>query len=193
MTSAKIVKMQLNRIKKECDFALLYEDMKGQFPISELKSYEHFLSYLKNPDYYILKWEDFGYILILDVFDYIWVDYLAIFKKYHSMGFGSKILDTLKENFKNKKGIIFEVEKIDEKIPNTIRRQNFYIKNGAIKLCINYFFPNKEGGLNMDLFYIKLSENAPSKLELLEVIKQTFKTLHFDIKNEASEIYSKIN
>ena len=45
----------------------------------------------------------------------------------------------------------------------------------------------------MDLFYIKLSENAPSKLELLEVIKQTFKTLHFDIKNEASEIYSKIN
>ena len=74
MVSAKIVKMQLNRIKKECDFALLYEDMKGQFPISELKSYEHFLSYLKNPDYYILKWEDFGYILILDVFDYIWVD-----------------------------------------------------------------------------------------------------------------------
>ena len=71
MVSAKIVKMQLNRIKKECDFALLYEDMKGQFPISELKSYEHFLSYLKNPNYYILKWEDYGYILILDVFDYI--------------------------------------------------------------------------------------------------------------------------
>lgn len=192
MTSAKIVKMQLNRIKKECDFALLYEDMKGQFPISELKSYEHFLSYLKNPDYYILKWEDFGYILILDVFDYVWVDYLAIFKKFQSKGFGSKILDSIKENFKNKKGIIFEVEKIDEKLPNTIKRQNFYIKNGAIKLCINYFFPNKEGGLNMDLFYIKLSENTPSKLELLEVIKQTFKTLHFDV-NEASEIYSKIN
>lgn len=32
------------------------------------------------------------------------------------MGFGSKILDSLKENFKNKNGIIFEVEKVDEKI-----------------------------------------------------------------------------
>ena len=115
MVSAKIVKMQLNRIKKECDFALLYEDMKGQFPISELKSYEHFLSYLKNPDYYILKWEDFGYILILDVFDYIWVDYLAIFKKYHSMGFGSKILDTLKENFKIKKELFLKLKKLMKK------------------------------------------------------------------------------
>ena len=57
MASAKIVKMQLNRIKKECDFALLYEDMKGQFPIFELKSYEHFLSYLKNPNYYIINKE----------------------------------------------------------------------------------------------------------------------------------------
>lgn len=193
MVSAKIVKMQLNRIKKECDFALLYEDMKGQFPISELKSYEHFLSYLKNPDYYILKWEDFGYILILDVFDYVWVDYLAIFKKYHSMGFGSKILDTLKENFKNKKGIIFEVEKIDEKIPNTIRRQNFYIKNGAKKLDINYVFPNKEGGLNMDLFCINLKELEPKKEKIMQIIASVFGIIHFDIKKEASEIYSKIN
>lgn len=192
MASAKIVKMQLNRIKKECDFALLYEDMKGQFPIFELKSYEHFLSYLKNPNYYILKWEDYGYILILDVFDYIWVDYLAIFKKYHSMGFGSKILDSLKENFKNKNGIIFEVEKVDENNINTIRRQNFYIKNGAKRLDINYIFPNKEGGLNMDLFYIKLKETSPNKSLLFDIIKNIFSSLHFDIEKEANEIYLKM-
>ena len=128
----------------------------------------------------------------MDVFDYIWVDYLAIFKKYHSMGFGSKILDSLKENFKNKNGIIFEVEKVDEKNINTIRRQKFYIKNGAKRLDINYIFPNKEGGLNMDLFYIKLKETSPNKSLLFDIIKNVFNSLHFDIEKEANEIYLKI-
>lgn len=108
------------------------------------------------------------------------------------MGFGSKILDSLKENFKNKNGIIFEVEKVDEKNINTIRRQKFYIKNGAKRLDINYIFPNKEGGLNMDLFYIKLKETSPNKSLLFDIIKNVFSSLHFDIEKEANEIYLKM-
>ena len=66
---------------------------------------------------------DIGYILFANNDNYIWVDYLAVFEKYRSMGFGSKILDLIKKEFKNYNGIFFEVEKVDEnkiikKIPN---------------------------------------------------------------------------
>ena len=91
--------MQLNKLSKiqKEEFAPVYSDMTGQFPIFELKSYEHFIKYFDSDKYCFYRAGDIGYILFANIDDYIWVDYLAIFREYQSMGFGSKILDLIKE------------------------------------------------------------------------------------------------
>ena len=137
------MKTQLNKLSKilKEEFAPVYSDMTGQFPVEELKTYEHFLKYFDNDNYCFYMADDIGYILFANIDNYIWVDYLAVFEKYRSMGFGSKILDLIKKEFKNYNGIFFEVEKVDENKINTIKRKNFYIKNDVYPIDnIEYYY-----------------------------------------------------
>ena len=184
-----ILKKKINNIDKT------YSDMIKQFPISELKPFEIFKSLFCQNNYIIYEAQennqDIGYIIIVEdnKDKFIWVDYLAIFKEFHSKGFGSSILNKLKEQYKDFNGCYLEVEKPDKNNPNTIRRINFYKKHGAVKLPVDYYYPNKTGCLPMDLYYIPYNKTEINNI--LYVIKQVFNFLHKDIEN-IDEIYKRI-
>ena len=170
----------------------IYKDMMLQFPKEELKEFEHLKKITgKNYKIYqVIENEPTGYVILFETNDFIFIDYVAVYKKFHSQGYGSKILDYL-HRFSNKRGCFLEVEKPDINNPNTLRRIKFYEKHGAKKLDLNYIYPNKEGGLPMDLYYIPYEGKIPSKEEQKEFITMLFKTIHFDIENNA-EILNKI-
>ena len=79
----------------EIDFRDIYTDMLTQFPKEELKSYEEFQNLLKLPQYklFVLDKDNkhVGYSLWFKDYEmkFIWLDYIAIFKEFHSKGYGS--------------------------------------------------------------------------------------------------------
>lgn len=71
------------------------------------------------------------------------VDYLAIKNKYQGSGYGTEVLDLIRERYKNKK-IFGEVEYpgvLEKNNEQRIRRMNFYLRNGLTEsgIIIRYF------------------------------------------------------
>lgn len=181
--------MKLKQIQLEY-FDEIYKDMTLQFPKSELKEYDFLKNIFQseNSSYKIFaaieENKPAGYCLVYaeEETRVIWLDYLAVFKDFHSLGYGSKILDALKAEFKSFIGMYLEVEKPDEECINTLRRINFYTKAGAKKLECEYFYPNKDDCLAMDLYFIPFAcEQLPPRDETLKTINKVFYTLHKDI------------
>lgn len=178
-------------------FLNIFEDIQKQFPQNELKTYDEFILLLNKPDYHYCNILDdtkfVGYFSYLDdkKNNVLWVDYLAIKKGFHSLGYGSKLFEVLKKKFKNTNGFFFEVEKEDESSPDTIRRANFYRKNNAFKLNINYFFPTKQNFVEMDLYYLPVSKKIKNKKIIFDIIKNAFDCIHNNISH-IEEIYIKI-
>lgn len=172
------------------NFTRVYDDMVLQFPESELKSFEKFISLMKNSDYKLILASDagkyIGYIMVF--FDgadkYLWLDYIAVFKEYHSCGYGGKMLDALGNLFPHTDGVFLEVEKPDVTQENTLRRIKFYKKHGAVLVNNNYLYPNAEGFLPMDLYYIPYKTVIPAKKMIFNVIKNVFDVLHKDLQHK---------
>ena len=161
------------------DFEHIYNDMLLQFPKAELKPYNKFLNLIKKN---VLKCDavfdeqtEIGYIIYaLLENNAIWLDYIAVKKDFHSKGYGKRIFKLIPDCY-------LEVEKPDIKNPDSIRRIKFYQYLGAVKLNINYIYPNTEGGLPMDLYY--LGNTLPDNNTVYKTIKFIFKNLHTDINN----------
>ena len=180
-------------LKKSKNYKLVYDDMLDQFPRDELKPYENFVKIFGSNYilYEISDDRDIGYIVLFEYLDFIFIDYIAIYKEFQSKGYGSLILDNLKESFKQKKGLLLEVEKEDMNNPNTKRRIAFYKKNGAELVNINYLYPNRNGCLPMDLYFIPYKLKELKISELKDFIKGLFDTVHSDIEHR-EEVLSKI-
>lgn len=171
-------------------FPKIYEDMLLQFPACELKTFEKFCKLLeKNEDYNLFAAEEMGksvgYILLFEdkITNCIWIDYIAVFKNFHSGGYGTKMMLCLKEYFKGATGCFLEVEKPDVTVQDTIRRIKFYKKFSAEKLDINYLYPNECGYLPMDLYFVPYENKMLQKSEIIDTIKHAFDRLHFDIEH----------
>ena len=125
--------MTLQLINKKILDEKTYTDMQNQFPPEELKSREEYNRLLTDGDYkFGLVFDDekqIGYILYL-AGNFVWVDYVAVLKDFHSQGYGSRILTALFEKYSQLEGCYFEVEPENETLPHTIRRMNFYKKLG---------------------------------------------------------------
>lgn len=72
--------------------------------------------------------------LVYNIFykDIVFVFYLAIDKVTRGKGYGTKVLDSIKEKYKNYR-IILCIEPVDENSDNyeqRVKRKNFYLKNG---------------------------------------------------------------
>lgn len=72
--------------------------------------------------------------LVYNIFykDIVFVFYLAIDKATRGQGYGTKVLDSIKEKYKNYR-IILCIEPVDENSDNyeqRVKRKNFYLKNG---------------------------------------------------------------
>ena len=162
------------------DFRIIYNDMTEQFPPEELKSYTRFCELLESGRYYVKSVIDeaqiVGYVIFIIVNDSLWLDYIAVFKQFHSKGYGGRILKALLEEFK--KGIYLEVEKPDKLHPNTLRRIKFYTNLGAQKLNYDYYYPSAAAPLAMDLYYLPY-KSLPE--QVAADIKDDFAFLHSDI------------
>lgn len=173
----------------------IYDNMLLQFPKEELKSREKFLSLVERDDYFSYEITDnekrIGYLNALLADNFIWVDYLAIYKEFHSCGYGSKVLELMKRKFANLNGCILEVEKVNPMDINTLRRVNFYKKQGAKLLECAYLYPNNNFALEMDLYYIPYTLKMPDKNMLKKVVRDVFNVIHDDISH-IDEVYSKI-
>ena len=181
-------------------FKTVYNDMLEQFPKSELKSFETFMQLLSMDNYHIYSasTDDIivGYFIVFMDNEHksLWLDYIAVLKKYHSRGFGHKIFENLKNYFvKDFNGIYLEVEKPDETNINTIRRIKFYESLNAQKLGIKYFYPNENGFLPMDLYFLPFNQvKIPEQKEIINTIQKVFRSIHTDC-NDLDSILSKIN
>ena len=189
------------KLKKSClqEFEYIYKNyMVKQFPSAELKPYKDFCELLRNTNNYILytlskENNVVGYTLLYIDYNlkFIWVDYIAILPEFYSKGYGKTFLNKLKENFSDLKGIYFEVEKPDEKKQNTLRRIKFYTTCGAKKLACEYFYPNKNGFIPMDLYFLPILSNEISKQDLLKDIYSVFKKIHSKYSH-IEKVFSKI-
>lgn len=183
------------------DFERIYRNyMTDQFPSSELKSYDEFVSLLADVDksyhLYLVKDSDslVGYILfyIDNKRNFLWIDYLAVLPDSYSKGYGRCILEELKNNFSKYRRIYFEVEKPVVENPNTIRRVRFYESCGCKKLDCEYYFPNKDGCLPMDLYALEIDDSSSSKKDTLADIHSAFSALHSQYPHIES-VFAKIN
>lgn len=182
---------------KECwSFMQIYDFLKQYFPSHELKQSKTFEKIYKNQNYSIceivFKYRTCGFFSFFQFKDNtIFIDYFFIFKKFQSMGLGSKTFEIIKKNF-SQKGCYIEVEKENKNHYNTIRRVKFYKNLGAKKLNINYFYPNQEGELNMDLFFLPFeAKYFPTKENIIQNIQTIFDKLHFDLPH-SKEVLKKI-
>lgn len=172
------------------NFAKIYTDMQDYFPPEELKTYEKFWDLL-NTDKYIffdilIGEEKIGYLtsFIEEKNNIAWIDYFVIKKEHQSKGYGTKVLEKIKDFFQDKNGIFIELEKEDKLKPNTIRRANFYKRNKAEKLEVNYIYPDYNKLIPMDLFYLPINEKhkTPEDSKAKEIIKNVFEQVHNDVE-----------
>ena len=82
-----------------------------------------------------------GFFMLERINDYpYYLDYIAIFSEYQSKGYGSISIKALLEKIIKDKGLIGEIEKVDEQDPTTLRRWKFYDKLGFKKYDNLFYF-----------------------------------------------------
>ena len=91
------------------------------FPREERSSLNNFKKRIinKNEELYIFSenGEEKAYTIIANLNNnFILISFLAVFEKYRGEGIGTKLLEEIKERFKDKKGIILEVESPEDAI-----------------------------------------------------------------------------
>lgn len=182
-------------ILNEKDFEIIYNDMLNQFPKCELKTFDFFLKLFNSSNYkcelFKINNQNIGYVSYY-LSDFIWVDYLAVFKNFQSKGFGTQILNCLFNKYKNLNGAYFEVELENEKDLNSQKRMQFYKKKiKCVETNTKYFLPNNFELFEMKLLYKPLNLKSLDNEMILNNIKETFSVLYSYITN-VEEIYDKI-
>lgn len=148
------------------DLSVIYKDMQQQFPECEMYKYKSYVQLLHNGEYKILKYqrsednELIGYALvyIVESSNILWLDYLAIRKKYQALGYGSAMFKALVQKYCGPfDGILFSVEhisKTDAKLAESQKKRvRFYERLGAKKLSADFLQPCEDGGFPMYLFF----------------------------------------
>lgn len=104
--------------------------------------------------------------------DIVFIFYLAINKELRGQGYGSKVLEFIKQKY-SKHRIILCIEKVYEKSDNykqRMKRKEFYIKNGFKDA--NYTI--KEKGILYEMLYYNESDKRVSLQEFEEMMKKYF-------------------
>jgi len=125
-----------------------------------------------------------GLIYTIEYRDILFIQFIAISKSHRSKGFGSKVLDSLKEIHSGKR-IALNIEVIDEQASNyqqRLRRKGFYEKNGFLSSGFNV----KEPGEDLEML---IFGGTIEKEEIESMYKKLFgNTLGFFIKPKITKI-----
>ncbi|MEG1999791.1 MAG: GNAT family N-acetyltransferase [Evtepia sp.] len=134
--------MELKLLSSEALLALYNTELKKAFPAAELKSYAG-MERLRSRNAYlplgVFDQNDLvGYSLLWGdpKADYLLLDYLGVTEARRNGGIGAKILHLLRDTFKDKSGILGEVESPDGGAEDELRlrRLNFYRRNDFTKM-----------------------------------------------------------
>lgn len=170
----------------------IFSDMQTQFPPEELRDFDYFYKSLTQKTdensggtyrLAVLEIENqiCAYVFYY-VSDFLWVDYLAVFKEFHSCGYGTELLNELFEKYTDLKGCYFEVEKADESLPQTLKRMRFYERLGCVNTGINYLFPIDNDAISMELLFKPFNSKLPSRSEHIFAVERVFNHLHSSVK-----------
>ncbi|WBW95551.1 GNAT family N-acetyltransferase [Oceanirhabdus sp. W0125-5] len=186
------------------DLNIIYERYEKDFPADERKDRKQLESLMGGYKYKLLIAKDFilkeilGYAFIYENENsrVIWIDYIAIYPKFQSKGYGTLFFNKIIERRNNVKGIMVEVEEanhVNKKIREKQKRRiDFYKRIGAHRLNIDYYLPIKDGSIPLDLYFIpKEGVKYLSKEVLRNQIYSVFQFIHGDIEHR-SVVFSKI-
>lgn len=147
-----------------------YERLNEYFPEHEMKDPRQLQALIKDKEVYH-KEETKEYLLLYAEFPtFIFIDYLLINPQIRGKGIGTKVLNLLKQKGKD---IILEVEPIDQNDEDTVRRSNFYRKNGFVKADrIQYQREDHSGEpYEMKIYFWSATENLPQEVVLEKMAK----------------------
>ena len=168
------------------------------FPRGERSSLNNFKKRIinKNEELYIFSenGEEKAYTIIANLNNnFILISFLAVFEKYRGEGIGTKLLEEIKERFKDKKGIILEVESPEDAIlekDKIIRgkRIKFYEKSNYQTLKNTKIIL---GNISFNIMFLENKDNIDEK-EIanalnefyLKTFKRYDKTLSFRVIEE---------
>lgn len=155
--------MQVKNINNEQLIDLYKNHLEHDFPKSELKSLSMIQSFMEKGIYTIYGLFEGEELLAYAMFmlnkesGFRLLDYFASNRKYRSKGYGSRLLQILKDEETSSQGYIIEVETVrtatnDEEKEQRIRRIAFYEKNGLRKTTIR----SNVYGVEFDILYLPL-------------------------------------
>ncbi|MDR4947797.1 GNAT family N-acetyltransferase [Neobacillus cucumis] len=173
---------------------LYHQHFTKDFAIDELKNYEQLELLITRKNYKLLLAKDrtsneiagYAFIYELEHLNAIWLDYMAIIKKFRNRGYGTLLFEKIVHFKENGLGVFIEVEIPDEgdNKENQLRRINFYERLGAERLNIDYKLPTHNGGFPMYLYFKPTSNTLqlPKKL-IQKAITEIFENIHTDVIN----------
>ena len=138
--------LRLELLDKEQRRRIYLENMKEDFPSSELKSLELIERGIAEGYYRFLGLMDqdeiIGYACLVDVKDTCLIDYLAVIPERRNSGAGSEMLRLLETRLKEKEYVIVEVELPDsgrdeDEATLRKRRVEFYLRGGILDTGID--------------------------------------------------------
>lgn len=113
------------------EFETIWDIYCKSFPIDEQRTLEQQMEIMKDNKYSVNPFYDdddiVGFYTAWDLSEFIYIDHLAIDSSHRGMGYGSKLLQQIKDKYKYN-NIVLEVEE-----PNTqqaIKRIEFYTRKG---------------------------------------------------------------
>lgn len=179
-----IRKLDIEEAKK------LYRDyIDEDFPDDERPNYNHYVKLLESEEFIPYSYEEENkmkaYIICIEKGDNVLISHLAVLKEYRGQGIGTKLLEEIKNFYKDKQAVILESE-AEEQAENKKaleiikRRQKFYKKCGFTS------YPNLDYELSGVKYLIFAYSNLENKIEdgkLIEIIKELYKEI---LSNEKS-------
>lgn len=153
-----------------------YERLNEYFPEHEMKDPRQMQALIEEKDVYH-KEETDDYIMLYAEFPtFIFIDYLLINPETRGKGIGTKVLNKLKQKGK---AILLEVEPIDREDEDTLKRVNFYRKNGFVKADRIVYQREDESGepYEMKIYYWSPEEDLPQEV-ILEKMAKACQEIH---------------
>jgi GNAT superfamily N-acetyltransferase len=188
LSDIELVDAGINELKD------VYQQFINDFAIVELKNYEQLELLISRKNYKLLLAKDrnineivgYAFIYELKQLNVIWLDYIAVIKKYRNNGYGTALFNKIIHYNEDGLGVFIEVEIPEEGLikENQLRRIKFYERLGAKKLHLSYLFPTSNGGFPMFLYFRPASNirKLPKNL-IQEAITDVFENIHTDVKN----------
>ena len=181
-------------------FKVIYPRMGEEFPPSEMKPYDTFLSLLKEGKYLCLSLKEketiLGYCMgVATPGGFFFLDYLHVFKENQGKGYGSKILKELLSSSFAKEGIFLEtepLEKDEDYHSNKAKRMRFYDRFDIASCDFDYRFPCMDGtNIPLTLDYIPGERMEVDANTIKEVIRFAHNVIHAALphKDETMALY----